>query len=74
MLPDFDVLKKVKASGDLSSRLYPDKLGSKVLLLDIDSRPWEAEDPANLSHMSYGRLNHYFYGDIYRSSACGCWN
>lgn len=62
MLPRHAVLDELRATGDLSSRLYPNKLGNKVLLLDVDSRAWDIEDPVDFSQMSYGRLNHYLYG------------
>ncbi|TKX19720.1 hypothetical protein C1H76_7918 [Elsinoe australis] len=65
MLPRHAVLDELRATGDLSSRLYPNKLGNKVLLLDVDSRAWDIEDPVDFSQMSYGRLNHYLYAQMH---------
>ncbi|KAF4549180.1 Hypothetical protein D9617_23g005950 [Elsinoe fawcettii] len=65
MLPDYSVLDQVKETGDFSSSLYPNPLGNKVVLLDVDTRHWAISNAANMTQVSYGRLNHYLYAKMH---------
>lgn len=63
----FDLLKQPRLDeSDMGLRpntLYPKPLGKKVLMLDIDTRPWNIEASLNKqSQLAWGRLNHYLYG------------
>jgi len=40
----------------------PRGLGKKLVVLDVDTRAWATEDPAHMSQLTWGRLNHYLYG------------
>ncbi|PNS18468.1 hypothetical protein CAC42_6285 [Sphaceloma murrayae] len=64
LMPHYDVLKPLR-NGHFGSKLYPNKLGKKVLLLDVDDRTWMKEDPANMTDLAYGRLNHYLYAQMH---------
>lgn len=63
----FDLLKQPRLDeSDLGLRpntLYPKPLGKKMLMLDIDTRPWNIEPSlTKQSQLAWGRLNHYLYG------------
>ncbi|KAF1350237.1 hypothetical protein BDV97DRAFT_275131, partial [Delphinella strobiligena] len=46
--------------------LYPKPLGKKMLMLDIDTRPWNIEPSlTKQSQLAWGRLNHYLYAKIH---------
>lgn len=45
----------------LKNDLYPTKLGKKLIILDVDSRPWNINDPKEMTQLDWGRLNHYLY-------------
>ncbi|GAM86203.1 hypothetical protein ANO11243_042150 [Dothideomycetidae sp. 11243] len=59
------MMRDIHVDSSFSSPLYPTRLGKDVLVLDIDTRPWHAEAPANMSRMTWGRLNHYVYAHLH---------
>lgn len=54
-----------------TNTLFPEPLGKKILVLDVDSRPW---DPAvslkDQKPLGYGRMNHYLYGKTTHAAPC----
>jgi len=50
--------------------LYPEPLGKDILLLDVDSRGWDAAAALDQDEdgLSRARLNHYLYGTITTTS------
>lgn len=44
--------------------IYPEPLGKDILILDVDSRGWDAETALEKDEdgLSRARLNHYLYG------------
>jgi len=53
---DFDI------TGPSENSAFPKRLGKDLIIIDVDNRPWIADDPADMSQRTWGRLNHYLYG------------
>ncbi|KAF2218666.1 hypothetical protein BDZ85DRAFT_78407 [Elsinoe ampelina] len=49
----------------MSDHLYPNKLGKRLVILDVDTRPWRVDSLKDMSQLSYGRLNHYLYAKMH---------
>ncbi|KAG8628256.1 hypothetical protein KVT40_004129 [Elsinoe batatas] len=65
MLPPYPVLDQFRERADFSSSRFPTPLGGKVVLLDVDTRPWSIPDASNMTQISYGRANHWLYAKMH---------
>lgn len=63
-LPPIDLYKEYGLVYHKNS-LYPQPLGSKVCIVNADTRKWDPEqhkDLQNMEPLQWGYLNHYIYG------------
>ncbi|KAF2150270.1 hypothetical protein K461DRAFT_230306 [Myriangium duriaei CBS 260.36] len=49
----------------VNSEKYPRRFGKDLVILDVDTRPWNNTNPANMSYITWGRTNHYLYSQIH---------